>query len=131
MNKKIGMLCVSLLFASIVLVSSNTSFADNRECKDLTVSIKYDSEGHKDNPESKTGFWKSLKNDSLCQFTEKHDKEQISGEVTSWKKIESGNVWKSSTEEQKECIREAFNSPDNGEKAAQGYEFEYCGWDED
>lgn len=29
------------------------------------------------------------------------------------------------------CQEEGFKSPDDGDKALQGYEIEYCGWDED
>lgn len=128
---KINLLYISLLFASIVMVCGNNSYADKRECKDLITSIEYDSEGHKDNPQSKKGFNKALSTDSLCEFTEKHDKEQIAGEVTSWDKLTNSQVWKSANEEQKSCLQEGYESPDDGHKAIQGYEIEYCGWDED
>ena len=125
-----SLLLVGLIFITVALATPVT-YADKRECKDLTREIKYNSEDHKDNKESEKAFKKSLKHDSLCEFTEKHDKEEIKGEVKSWQEYTKTDVYQSSTEEQKDCQKESFNSPDDGDKALQGYEIEYCGWDED
>lgn len=115
----------------IVAIYIPITYADQRECKDLIKEIKYSSEDHKDNKESEKAFKQSLEQDSLCEFTEKHDREQLKGEVKNWNEYKKTEVYQTSTEEQKECQKEGFKSPDDGDKALQGYEIEYCGWDED
>ena len=76
-------LVIGMILTAVALTDSNTpiSYAEKRECKDLTREIKYNSEGHDDNKESEKAFKKSLKQDSLCEFTERHDKEELKGEV--------------------------------------------------
>ncbi|MFN2435404.1 MAG: hypothetical protein ABR515_08535, partial [Nitrososphaeraceae archaeon] len=64
-----------------VAIYTPVTYADKRECKDSTKEVKYNSEDHDDNIESEKAFKKSLKQDSLCEFTEKHDKEELKGEV--------------------------------------------------
>jgi hypothetical protein len=118
-----------MIFVTLVLI--NPINAEERQCKDRTGSLEYNSENHKDNPESKKGFEKSLKEDSLCKFTEKHDKEQIAGEITNEDKLKKSIPYRTATLEQKECIDHYFKLPDDGQKALQGYEIEYCGWDND
>lgn len=61
----------------LVAIYTPVTYADKRECNDLTREVKYNSEDHDDNKESEKGFKKSLKQDSLCEFTEKHDKEEL------------------------------------------------------
>lgn len=124
------LLLVGMIVMTIAICTPVT-YADKRECKDLTREVKYNSEDHKDNKESEKAFKKSLKQHSLCEFTEKHDKEELKGEVKNWQEFKKTEVYQSSTEEQKDCQRESFESPDDGDKALQGYEIEYCGWDED
>jgi len=124
------LLLVGMLFMTVAIITPVT-FADKRECKDLMREVKYNSEDHDDNKESEKAFKKSLKQDSLCEFTEKHDKEILKGEVKNWQEYKKSEVYQSSTEEQKDCQKESFNSPDDGHKALQGYEIEYCGWDQD
>lgn len=58
-----------------------------KECKDLAREVKYNSQDHDDNKESQKAFKKSLEQDSLCEFTEKHDKEEL-GEVKNWDEIQ-------------------------------------------
>jgi hypothetical protein len=114
-----------------VAIYTPVTYADKRECKDSTREIKYNSEDHDDNKESEKTFKKFLKQNSLCEFTEKHDKEELKGEVKNWEEYKKTEVYQSSTEEQKDCQKESFKSPDEGDKALQGYEIEYCGWDEE
>jgi hypothetical protein len=125
------MLLLVGMIVMTVAICIPVTYADKRECKDLTREVKYNSEDHKDNKESEKAFKKSLKQHSLCEFTEKHDKEELKGEVKNWQEFKKTEVYQSSTEEQKDCQRESFESPDDGDKALQGYEIEYCGWDED
>jgi len=125
------MLLLAGMIVMTVAICIPVTYADKRECKDLTREVKYNSEDHKDNKESEKAFKKSLKQHSLCEFTEKHDKEELKGEVKNWQEFKKTEVYQSSTEEQKDCQRESFESPDDGDKALQGYEIEYCGWDED
>lgn len=124
------LLLVGMIFMTVAIYTPVT-YADKRECKDLTREVKYNSEDHDDNKESEKAFKKSLKQDSLCEFTEKHDKEELKGEVKNWDEYKKTEVYQSSTEEQKDCQKGSFKSPDDGDKALQGYEIEYCGWDED
>ena len=116
------MLLLVVMIIMTVAICTPVTYADKRECKDLTREVKYNSEDHKDNKESEKGFKKSLKQDSLCEFTEKHDKEELKGEVKNWQEYKKTEVYQSSTEEQKDCQRENFESPDDGDKALQGYE---------
>ena len=125
------MLLLVGMIVMTVAICIPVTYADKRECKDLTREVKYNSEDHKDNKESEKAFKKSLKQHSLCEFTEKHDKEELKGEVKNWQEFKKTEVYQSSTEEQKDCQRESFESPDDGDKALQGYEIEYCGLDED
>lgn len=125
------MLLLVGMIVMTVAICTPVTYADKRECKDLAREVKYNSEDHKDNKESEKAFKKSLKQHSLCEFTEKHDKEELKGEVKNWQEFKKTEVYQSSTEEQKDCQRESFESPDDGDKALQGYEIEYCGWDED
>ena len=114
-----------------ILYVVNTAHAEKRECKDLVSSEQYNSEGHNDNKESNKEFKKSIEQDTLCKFTEKHDKEQIEGVVKDWTDFKESRVYQTATHEQKECLKEYFDLPDDGHKALQGYEAEYCGWDDD
>ena len=125
------MLLLTGMIFMLVAIYTPVTYADKRECNDLTREVKYNSEDHDDNKESEKGFKKSLKQDSLCEFTEKHDKEELKGEFKNWEEYKKTEVYHSSTEEQKDCQKESFKSPDDGDKALQGYEIEYCGWDED
>ena len=120
-----------MILTAVAFTDTPISYAEKRECKDLTRQINYNSEDHDDNKESEKAFKKSLKQDSLCKFTEKHDKEELTGEVKDWGNYQKTEVYQTSSKEQKECQKEGFISPDDGEKALQGYEIEYCGWDED
>lgn len=49
---------VILTTVALTLTDSNTpiSYAEKRECKDLTREIKYNSEGHDDNKEIRKSF---------------------------------------------------------------------------
>ena len=124
-------LLIGMILTTVAFTDTPISYAEKRECKDLTRQINYNSEDHDDNKESEKAFKKSLKQDSLCEFTEKHDKEELTGEVKDWGEYQKTEVYQTSNKEQKECQKEGFISPDNGEKALQGYEIEYCGWDEE
>jgi len=124
-------LLIGMILTTVAFTDTPISYAEKRECKDLTRQINYNSEDHGDNKESEKAFKKSLKQDSLCEFTEKHDKEELTGEVKDWGEYQKTEVYQTSNKEQKECQKEGFISPDNGEKALQGYEIEYCGWDEE
>ncbi|HEY7696641.1 MAG TPA: hypothetical protein VH797_11145 [Nitrososphaeraceae archaeon] len=124
-------LLIGMILTAVAFTDTPISYAEKRECKDLTRQINYNSEDHDDNKESEKAFKKSLKQDSLCEFTEKHDKEELTGEVKDWGNYQKTEVYQTSSKEQKECQKEGFISPDDGEKALQGYEIEYCGWDED
>lgn len=68
------LLLVGMLFMTVA-INTPVTYADKRECEDLTREVKYNSEDHNDNKKSEKAFKKSLKQDSLCEFTEKHDKE--------------------------------------------------------
>ncbi len=125
-NKIILVCMIFILFNMLYIV-----FAEERECKDLVSKETYNSEGHDDNKQSSKEFKKSLEQDSLCEFTEKHDKEHIDGVVKDWTDFKQTRVYQTATHEQKECLKEYFDLPDDGHKALQGYEAEYCGWDND
>lgn len=129
MNLELFLIGISIL----LLVFVPVTYAEVRECTDLTTTEKWKSEGHDDNKESEKEFEKSVKSDNLCETTKKHDLEQLKGEIDDWTDFKQTNNYKTATHEQKECLKEYFDLPDqdNGEKALQGYELEYCGWDED
>ena len=120
-----------MILTMVAFTDTPVSYAEKRECKDLAREVKYNSQDHDDNKESQKAFKKSLEQDSLCEFTEKHDKEELKGEVKNWDEYKKSEVYQTSNKEQKDCQQEGFKSPDDGEKALQGYEIEYCGWDED
>lgn len=123
---------VSLSLLSLVFMP-NAIVAEKRECTDNKVTKEWNSEDHDDNKESEREFEESVKNESLCETTERHDKEELKGEIDDWTDFKQTENYRSATTEQKECLKEYFDLPDqdNGEKALQGYELEYCGWDED
>ncbi len=125
------LLLIGMVFTTVAFIDNPISYAEKRECKDLTKEVKYNSEDHDDNKESEKEFKKSLEQDSLCEFTERHDKEELKGEVKNWDEYKKSEVYQTSNKEQKDCQEEGFKSPDDGDKALQGYEIEYCGWDED
>ena len=52
-----------------VAIYTPVTYADKRECKDSTKEVKYNSEDHDDKKESEKAFKKSLKQNSLCEFT--------------------------------------------------------------
>jgi len=58
------LLLVGMVFMTVAMYTPVT-YADKRECKDLTRDVKYNSEDHDDNKESEKAFKKSLKQDSL------------------------------------------------------------------
>ena len=117
----------------MLLVFIPVTYAEKRECTDLTTTETWKSEGHDDNKESEKGFEKSVNSDNLCETSKKHDHEQIKGEIDDWSDFKRTTNYKTATAEQKECLKEYFDLPDqdNGEKALQGYELEYCAWDDD
>lgn len=128
MNIQLSILGIVLLMVTVPIV-----YAEERECKDLVTDMEWNSEGHDDNKESEKAFEESVENDSLCETTKKHDHEKLKGEIDDWTDFKQTENYKSATTEQKQCLKEYFDLPDqdNGEKALQGYELEYCGWDED
>jgi len=122
---------IIILFGIMLILPGSFVLAEKRECKDLVSEEKYSSEGHDDNKESNKEFKESLEEDSLCEFTKKHDHEKLDGTVKDYIDFKETRVHNTSTIEQKECLNEGHDSPDKGEKALQGYEIEYCGWDDD
>ena len=106
-------LIIGMILTGVALTDTYTpiSYAEKRECKDLTKEIKYNSEGHEDNKESEKAFKKSLNQDSLCEFTERHDKEELKGEVKNSDDYQRQEVSQTSNKEQKECREEDFKSP--------------------
>lgn len=126
MNLKLLLVGISTLLLIIPIVS-----AEERECADLTTTEKWKSEGHDDNKASEKEFEKSVTHDSLCETGKKHDHEELKGEITDWTDFKETENFRTATHEQKECLKEHFDLPDDGEKALQGYELEYCAWDED
>ena len=57
-----------MIFMTVAIYTPVT-YADKRECKDSTKEVKYNSEDHDDKKESEKAFKKSLKQNSLCEFT--------------------------------------------------------------
>ncbi len=129
MNQRIAM--QFLLGISILLVTIPIAYAEERECADKQVTETWKSEDHGDNKESEKEFEKSVSNDSLCITGKLHDHEEIKGEITDWTDFKQTENYQSATHEQKECLKEYFDLPDDGKPALQGYELEYCAWDED
>lgn len=127
MNLRMFMLGISLM----LLIFIPVTYAEERECTDLTTSEKWNSNDHDDNKESEKAFEKSVSHDNLCETGKKHDHEELKGEITDWTDFKQTKNYKTATHEQKECLKEYFDLPDDGEKALQGYELEYCAWDED
>ena len=125
------LLLIGMILTMVGFIDTPVSYAEKRECKDLAREVKQNSQDHDDNKESQKAFKKSLEQDSLCEFTEKHDKEELKGEVKNWDEYKKSEVYQTSNKEQKDCQQKGFKSPDDGEKALQGYEIEYCGWDVD
>lgn len=125
-----SILGISLLLLLIPIVAVN---AEERKCEDLFSQKTWNSEDHDDNKESEKAFEKSLEQDTLCETTIKHDHEKLKGEIDDWTDFKETKNYQSATLDQKACLKEYFDLPDqdNGEKALQGYELEYCGWDED
>jgi hypothetical protein len=64
------LLRIGRIFTTVAFIDNPISYAEKRECKDLTREVKYNSGDHDDNKESEKAFKKSLKQDSLCEFTE-------------------------------------------------------------
>ena len=75
----------------------------------MTKEVKYNSEDHDDNKESEKEFKKSLEQDSLCEFTERHDKEELKGEVKNWDEYKKSEVYQTSNKEQKTVKKKASN----------------------
>ena len=123
---------IVIIIINLIMFYQDGVFGEERQCKDLVNTGTWNSEGHGDNKESGSQAKKSLYNDSLCTFGEKHDKEKIGNiEIKDFTQFKDTSVYKTATTEQKECLNEAHDSPDNGHKAIQGYEIEYCAWDND
>lgn len=120
---------VSLSLLSLIFIP-NMIVADSEErtCKDLVTENTWRSEDHDDNKESEKEFERSVENDSLCETTEKHDKEELTGEIDDWTDFKETQNYKTADNDQKECMKQFFELPDNGKPALQGYELEYCGW---
>ena len=116
------LLLIGMILTMVAFIDTPVSYAEKRECKDLAREVKYTSQDHDDNKESQKAFKKSLEQDSLCEFTEKHDKEELKGEVKNWDEYKKSEVYQTSNKEQKDSQKEGFKSPDDGEKALQGYE---------
>ena len=53
------------------------------------------------------------------------------GEIDDWTQFKRSQVYSTATQEQRDCLKEYFDSPDDGEKALQAYELSYCGYDDD
>ena len=51
-------LVIGMILTAVALTDTNApiSYAEKRECKDLTKEIKYNSEGHDDNKEIRKSF---------------------------------------------------------------------------
>ena len=117
-------LIIGMILTMVAVTDTPVSYAEKRECKDVAREVKYNSQDYDDNKESQKAFKKSLEQDSLCEFTEKHDKEELKGEVKNWDEYKKSEVYQTSNKEQKDCQQEGFKSPDDGKKALQGYEIE-------
>ena len=54
------LLLIGMIFTTVAFIDNPISYAEKRECKDLTrEEVKYNSEDHDDNRESEKAFKKS------------------------------------------------------------------------
>ena len=113
-----------MIFLASVIVSP--IHAEERECGD----IKWDSEGHDDNKAKNKLESDSYKKD-ICQVSKDVDHMKTKGEIDDWTQFKRSQVYSTATQEQRDCLKEYFDSPDDGEKALQAYELSYCGYDDD
>jgi len=114
---------VFVLVGTIVLLHA---FAEERQCGD----IKWESEGHDDNKAKEKLKSDSYKKD-ICQVSKDVDHMKTKGEIDDWTQFKRSQVFATATQEQRDCLKEYFDSPDDGEKALQAYELSYCGYDDD
>ena len=129
-NLFLFIILLAAIFAIAVLM--HQSYGEKRECEDLVSSEKWGSQAHDDNKASNKEFKKSLYQDSLCEFGQKVDDEKIDGAVKDYTEFKTTHVYNTSTREQRECLNEGHDSPDDdGDKNLAGYEIEYCAWDQD
>lgn len=54
-NHKLFLL-IGMILTAVAFTDNPISYADKRECKDLTTDVKYNSEDHDDNKESEKAF---------------------------------------------------------------------------
>ena len=109
-----------------MLVGSNFTFGDKRECGNLT----WNSEGHDDH-KAKDKLKSDSNHKDICEVSKDVDHMKTKGEIKDWTQFKDSQVYSTSTQEQRECLKEGFDSPDHGHKALQAYELSYCGYDED
>ena len=97
---------------------------NKRECG----GIKWTDKGHDDNkPKEKLN--KEVYNSDICKASKDIDHMKIKGAIKDWTEFKTSDVYNTSTDEQKKCLKEHFDSPDNHRKNLADYELSYCGFD--
>jgi len=117
---------IAILTIYMVIMGIQETFGEERECGD----IKWQSEGHDDNKAKDKLESDSYKKD-ICQVSKDVDHMKTKGEIDDWTQFKRSQVFATATQEQRDCLKEYFDSPDDGEKALQAYELSYCGYDDD
>jgi len=125
MKLLIGLLAFLGAYVIILSLTMN-AFGDDRECG----ALKWDSEGHTDH-QPKEKLKHDVYNKDICQVSKDIDHMKTKGEIRDWTQFKDSKVYFTATQEQRDCLKEYFDSPDDGHKALQAYELSYCGWDQD
>jgi len=115
------------LYISVVVVSILTAFitpiyAEKKECDGMSWGDK----AHDDNKPSKKHFKEGLDSD-ICSLSKDIDHMKAKGNIKNFSEFKETNVYKSADEDQKKCLKKAFNLGDS----LADYEIEYCGTDKD
>jgi len=122
------------LFISLAIIMLSgicvVVFADGgnkRECG----SMRWTDKGHGDN-KPKEKLKQESNSKDICTLSKDIDQMKTKGAIKDWTQFKESKVYNTSTEEQKKCLKEGFDSPDsNHKKNLAEYEIQYCGTDND
>ena len=121
------------LFISLAIIMLSgicvVVFADGakRECG----SMRWTDRGHGDN-KPKEKLKQESNSKDICTLSKDIDQMKTKGAIKDWTEFKQSKVYNTSTEEQKKCLKEGFDSPDsNHKKNLAEYEIQYCGTDND
>ncbi len=95
------------LFVTLVLI--NPINAEERQCGD----IKWQSEGHSDH-QPKEKLKHDVYSKDICEVSKDIDHMKTKGEIDDWTQFKRSQVFATATQEQRDCLKEYFDSPDDG-----------------